>query len=125
MKPLLIENFDAEAAINPYRIVKHGANDYGAAQASAVSDALFGVSDSLGADAAGDRVDIITAGLAEVEYGGNVTRGDWLTSDANGKAIAASPATGVNNNTIGQARISGVSGDIGKVQLAPGQIQGA
>lgn len=125
MKPLLIENFDAEAAISPHRIVKYGAADLGVLHGAAATDKMCGVSDSLGADASGDRVDIVTHGVTDVEYGGAVTRGDWLTSDANGKAVAAAPAAGVNNNVIGQARVSGVDGDIGKVRLVPHQIQGA
>jgi hypothetical protein len=125
MKPLLTENFIAGAAVSPYRIVKHGAADGQVLQGAAVGDAIFGVSDSLGADAANDRIDVHTAGLADVEYGGAVTRGDELTTDANGKAVAAAPAVGVNNNIVGQARVSGVAGDIGKVQLSPGLVQGA
>jgi len=124
-KTILTENFEAGAAISPYRIVKPGAADGEVIQAAAVGDALFGVSDSLGADADGDRVDIITMGVAEVELGGTVTRGGLITSDANGKGVAAAPAVGVNNRVIGVARVSGVAGDIIDVQLCPGQIQGA
>jgi hypothetical protein len=123
-KTILMENLEAGAAISPYRIVKPGAADNKAIQAAAVSDAMFGVADSLGAAAAGDRVDVITSGVAEVELGGTVTRGGMITSDANGKGVAAAPAAGTNNRVIGIARVSGVSGDIIDVQLSPGQIQG-
>lgn len=122
-KPVLVENFTAGAAVSPYRIVMPGAADGFVLQATAVTDALFGVSDNLGA-ASGRRLDVITAGLAAVVYGGTVARGDWLTSDATGRAIAAAPSAGVNNNVIGQARNAGVVGDIGSVQIAPGRIQG-
>ncbi len=125
MKPILTENFTAGAAIAPYRICKPGAADGAALQAAANTDAMDGVSDSLGAAAAGDRVDIHTMGVVEVEYGGTVTRGGQLTSDADGKAIAAAPGAGVNMRVIGLARVSGVAGDICLVRLAPGQIQGA
>jgi len=124
-KPTVTENFSAEAAINPYRLIKPGTADGYAAQADGSTAALFGVSDELGADAAGDRVDIHTGGSPDVEYGGTVTRGDLLTSDADGKAIAAAPAAGVNARVAGIARVSGVAGDIGRIQLSPGQIQGA
>lgn len=124
MKPILTENFTASAAIAPRRITKYGSTDGTALQGAGVDDALFGVSDELGADAAGDRVDIHTLGGVDVEYGGNVTRGDVLTSDAVGRAVAAAPAAGVNNRIIGQARVSGVLGDIGQVQLGPGLVQG-
>ena len=124
MKPILTENFTAGAAIAPCRICKPGAADGEALQAAGSTDAMDGVSDSLGAAAAGDRVDIHTMGVVEVEYGGAVTRGDQLTADADGKAVTAAPGAGVNMRIIGPARVSGVAGDICLVRLAPGQIQG-
>lgn len=122
--PTQTKNFTAGGAITKRRIVKFGAADFTVIQAAAATDAMFGVAAELDA-ASGARVDVHTAGLAEVEYGGNVTRGQLLTSDANGKAVAAAPAEGVNNAVIGRAMLSGVSGDIGSVQIAPGQIQGS
>ncbi len=113
---LFIKACYAGAAILPFRIVKHGAADAFAIQAAAAGDASFGVSDSLGAAAANDPVDIIRGGIAEVIYGGTVTRGDPLTSDASGRAIKA--ATG--NRIIGFAEVSGVVGDRGSVFIAPG-----
>lgn len=85
----LIKTYEADAAIVKYRIVKHGDADGDVAQAAASHDALIGIADRLGA-AAADRVEIVRAGIAEVEYGGTVARGDLLTSDANGKAVVAS-----------------------------------
>jgi hypothetical protein len=123
--PLLIKSWNAEGAIAAFRIVKYGAADGGVLQATAVTEALLGVSGELAAAASGDRIDIVEAGIADVEYGGTVTRGGLLTSDANGKAVAAAPAVGVNNAVIGRARVSGAAGDIGSVNLNPGQIQGA
>lgn len=124
MKPVLTEYFTAEAAISPYRICKSGATDGSALMAAASTAAMFGVSDSLGAAGAGDRVDIFTFGTVEVEYGGTIARDALLTSDANGKAVAATPGAGVNAYIIGIARVSGVAGDIGEVQLSLGRIQG-
>lgn len=121
--PDLIKTFTAETAVAAYRIVKHGSADTNVVQGAASTDALFGVSGLVAGDA-GKRVDITLSGTGEVEYGGNVTRGDWLTSDAAGKAVAAAPAAGVNANVIGRAMVSGVAGDIGSVLLAPGRIQG-
>ena len=113
---LFIKACYAGAAILPFRIVKHGAADAFAIQSAAGADASFGVSDSLGAAAANDPVDIIRGGIAEVVYGGTVTRGDPLTSDAQGRAIKA--ATG--NRIVGFAEVSGVVGDRGSVFIAPG-----
>lgn len=121
--PILTKSYKAGAALAAYRIVKPGSADGEVLLASAVGDALIGVTNEVAA-ASGERQDVIQAGIAEVEFGGTVTRGDWLTTDANGKAVAAAPSAGVNNNVIGRALVSGVAGDIGAVLIAPGRIQG-
>lgn len=121
--PGLIKCYVAETTVGKYRIVKPGSTDDHVVQAAAASEALMGVSGFVGGDAGG-RVDIIKSGITDVEYGGSVTRGDWLTSDANGKAVAAAPVVGANTNVIGRAEVSGISGDIGSVLIAPGRIQG-
>lgn len=113
----------AGAAVAPRRIVKFGASDSAAVQAAASTDLSIGVSD-LGADS-GEPFDVIVDGIGLVEYGGNVTRGQKLTADADGKAVAAAPAAGVNAQIIGIAMVSGVAGDIGSVRIAPGTLQGA
>jgi hypothetical protein len=113
----------AGAAVTKNRIVKFGADDLTAIHAAASTDLLMGVSDNLGA-ASAEPFDVIIDGLALVEYGGTVTRGDLLTADSVGRAIAAAPAAGVNARVIGVAMLSGVIGDIGSVRMAPGRIQG-
>lgn len=121
---LLKTAHDAGGAISAYRIVKHGSADGAVVQAAASTDFLIGVLDNVAAAASGDRCEVNRAGVAEVEYGGNVTRGNPLTSDANGKAVAAAPGAGTNAYIIGFAEVSGVDGDIGSVLIAPGRIQG-
>lgn len=118
----LVKNYTAEAAIAPHRIVKFGAADGGVLQSAAAADAHIGVS-LLGA-AAGERLDVVRDGIAEVEYGAAVTRGDLLTADAQGRAVPAAPAAGVNARVIGIAEVSGVAGDIGAVAVEPGSHQG-
>lgn len=118
-----IKNYIAEAAINPYRICKIGSADGQVLQATGVNDALVGVSTDVGG-ALGERQDVIHVGIADLQLGGTVTRGDWITSDGNGQGVSAAPAAGVNNNVIGRALISGVSGDIVPVLLSPNRIQG-
>lgn len=120
----ITKTYKAGAAITKYRIVKFGADDDHVVQAAAVSDSILGVADSLGEDTTEGPVDIILDGIANVEYGGNITRGAKLTTDANGKAVAAAPAAGTNNQIIGIAMLSGVSGDIGKVLIQQGTVQG-
>jgi len=120
---MLVKGYIAGGVIAAYRIVKFGSSDTAAVQAAAATDSLIGVSE-LGATASGNSVSVIVEGIARVEYGGNVTRGQLLTSDANGKAVAAAPAAGVNNRVVGVAQVSGVSGDIGGVQISLANFQG-
>ena len=121
--PTLIKQGTAEAAIAAYRIVKFGANDGGYVQASAATDSLAGVCESVG-PASGERLDVIKSGIADVEYGGVVTRGQPITADANGKAVAAAPAAGSNVRIIGFAEVSAVAGDIAPAWIEPGIYQG-
>ena len=119
--PGLIKNFSTGAAIEPYRIVTFSAAN--TVSPATASDTLIGVAGTLPADADA-RIDVTLTGIAQVEYGGNVSRGDFLTSDANGKAVAASPGGGTNAPVLGIAMDAGVDGDVGSVLLKQGQIQG-
>jgi len=119
----LTKTLIAGAAIAAYRIVKFGAADTAVLQAAAATDLSIGVSDLGGASA--EPTDVIVEGIAVVEYGGDVTRGAKLTADADGKAIAAAPAAGVNAQVIGIAMLSGVAGDLGSVRISPSVMQGA
>lgn len=121
--PGLIKTYTAQGAIGGRRIVKYGSADRTAVLASAATDAIMGVSERLDA-ADGEPVDVIKSGLAEIVYGGVVTRGDPLTSDADGAAVKAAPAAGTNNRIVGWAEVSGVAGDFGLVNIAPQFIQG-
>jgi Uncharacterized conserved protein (DUF2190) len=113
----------AEASIAAYRIVKPGTSDGNYLQAAAATDFLVGVCESVG-PAIGERVDVIKSGIADVEFGGTVTRGGPVTADASGKAVAAAPGAGSNVRIIGFAEVSAVSGDIAPVLIAPGVMQG-
>ena len=117
LNPILTKNFIAGAAIPACSIVKFGANDNTVIPAAANTDFTLGVTTSLAA-ANADRVDVIFEGVAEVIYGGTVTRGQPLMSDATGRAITAVPGAGVR--IIGIAIQSGVVGDIGSVLLDRG-----
>lgn len=122
--PGLQKNYTAEAAIAAYRIVKFGAADGGVLQAAAATDKLIGVTDRMPAAAAGDRIDVIRTGIAEVEYGGAVAAGELLTADASGRAIVATAAAGANVRVIGIAEVAGVAGDIGSMLIDSGSFQG-
>lgn len=117
------KQYVAETAVGANLIVKPGSTDDYVAQGAAATDYLMGVSAQV-TGSAGERVDIIKEGIADVVYGGTITRGQPLTTDANGKAVAAAPAAGSNVRIIGFAEVSGVSGDIGSVLIGPGVMQG-
>lgn len=121
---MLDKEFEAgAAAVVKWRIAKRDTADDLVIHGAAVGDSLLGVIQHNAA--IGEQVRLRLAGISDVELGGTVTQGDQLTSDANGKAVKAAPAAGVNNRVIGIAMISGVVGDIGSVLIQPGQIQGA
>lgn len=122
--PDLIKNYTAGGTINPYRIVKFGSNDGEVVQGAAATDLLIGVVNIPAIAVTGNRVDVVRDGLVLVEFGGTVARGAVVTSDANGKAVAAAPATGVNNRIIGYAEVSAVAGDIADILLEIGTLQG-
>lgn len=105
----------AGAAVAAFRIVKFGTSDTAVVQAAAATDLSIGVSDLGGAS--GEPIDVIVTDIARVEYGGNVTRGQLLTADADGKAVAAAPAATASARVIGVAMLSGASGDIGSVLI--------
>lgn len=118
----LARTYIADATITKHRLVKITGQKT-CAQAAAVSDAILGVADSLGA-ATGETLDVILDGVAVVELGGTVTVGALLTSDASGRAVAAAPAAGTNNRVIGIAMVAGVVGDLGSVLIKQGTTQG-
>lgn len=118
-----LRNYTAGAAIGAFLIVKPGAADGTVVAAAGPADFLMGVNDSV-APALGERVDIVKSGIADVVFGGAVTRGQPLTSDATGRAVAAAPAVGANVRIIGFAEESAVAGDIGPMLVAPGLMQG-
>ena len=123
LTPGMAKNFKAEAAVTKPRFVNFGAADTRVVLGAASTDAIIGVSSEVDA-AINGPCDVFFSGMPEIEYGGNVTRGDWLTSDATGRAVAAAPGAGVNANVGGKAMVSGVVGDIGVIFIAPCRIQG-
>lgn len=121
---ILEKSVKCAAAVAAFTICKPGADDDHAVVSAAVGDKLIGVFQHA-TTVAEQEVRIMLEGISRVIYGGNVAFGDPLTSDANGKAVAATPAAGVNNRIIGFAMCAGVANDIGFCRLAPGVMQGA
>jgi hypothetical protein len=113
----------ASAIGTAYTIAKFGADDDTLSAATSSSEELIGVFQHTTADA-GEEARVMLTGISRIELGGTVQRGDWLTADANAKAVNAGPAPGVNASVIGRALASGAAGDIIPALLAPGRIQG-
>jgi len=116
------KQMSAGGTINEATIVKFGADDENVVAATAVSETLVGVAQH--AAASGERVRVMTSGISRLKIGGTVTRGDYVTTNGSAQGVAAAPAGGTNNGIIGIALQSGVNGDIIRVQLAQGRIQG-
>lgn len=117
--------FEAGATVNNFRLVKFGAGDRIVVQADAATDSIIGIADTAATSCAlGEKLDVVLEGVFPVTYGGTVTRGQLLTANSSGQAIAAAPAAGSNVSVIGRAMVSGVSGDLGSVLINPGSLQG-
>jgi hypothetical protein len=80
-----------------------------AAASAATGQPIMGTTGKIGASAVGNMTDVHRAGLNPVQLGGTVNAGDWLTSDANGKAIAT---TTIGHQVIGRAEQPGIADDI-------------
>jgi hypothetical protein len=116
----------AEENISQYRIVKPGSADGTAVAATAATDNLIGVvleengNDPSDTVLDGEMFDYAVEGDIPVEYGDTVTKGDWLTSDGQGRAV---PCDSDGQETIGKALVGGILGDIGVVEIAKGTYQ--
>lgn len=119
----LEKSFRCAAAIAEARLVVFGANDDTVALATASTGEIIGITQHA-TGAAGDEVRVMLTGIAELRLGGTVTRGNRLTSDANGQGVAIGAVAGTNYNSIGMALASGVSGDIIPVLITQNRPQG-
>lgn len=118
--PVLTKSYLASAAVAAFRVMK-ASGDKTVAVASAATDLLVGSSGSLGVDSGG-MADVVEVGIDEVRLGGNVSFGDPLTADANGKAIKAVPVDATTVRVFGFARANGVADDIIPYLAAPGML---
>lgn len=121
--PSLVSNYTAGGTVRARRIVVFDTTDGVVVEAGSATASSIGVSTEVEA-LAGEPCDVIRFGAADVVFGGTVVRGALVTSDAQGRAVTASPAAGVNNRVIGIADVSAVVGDIGPILVSPGSIQG-
>lgn len=112
----LTKNLTATTAIPARTLVKFGAADGTGVPAVDGAAFIFGVSHEIDT-AVGERCSVHGIGnIADVLYGGTVTRGDALTADAQGRAVAT---TTTGARCVGFAEVSGVVGDIGSTIVTP------
>lgn len=124
MNPGLIKNYTAGGVIAPNRYVMWGVTAGEVVQATAGAR-VCGICIQPGGVVQGQRVDVVRTGLMEVEFGGTVAPNDPLISDAQGRAVKATPAAGVNANLAGFADLPAVAGDIVPHIVTPSTMQGA
>jgi hypothetical protein len=122
MQPGIRRNYRAQGAIGRYRFATFGTADGTVKQAADDSATIIGVAHDIDL-VDGERGDIVRDDFPGIEYGGAVTRGDYLTADSEGRAIPITPpAAGETVHYGGIAEVSGVVGDICPVWLEPGVL---
>ncbi|WNY73390.1 DUF2190 family protein [Pasteurella multocida] len=113
--PELIIAYSTEGEIKGYRIVAFGEEKDAVKQATATTDKLIGVSTRV-PKASGEHVDVVRSGLYPVIYGDTVKRGEFLTTDAQGRAVKATSKQAY----IGVAEEDGEEDDLGSLLIVPG-----
>ena len=123
----LVKNLTAAAAIKPRRVVVFGATEGEvSAAASATAKPLVGVTGIVGATDAKQRVDVYLDGVRDVEAGAAFGQGVYLTSDAEGRVIAAAPAATVTQHTIGKSLGASTGlGELVPVHILPAPLSNA
>jgi hypothetical protein len=120
----IVKTFVAAGAIGHRRLVAFTANDGEVALATSPDDPIAGVVDFPSGATAGQRIDVVLFGPAEVVCGGDITPGDPITADADGAAVAAAPAEGVNAATAGYLLTGAESGDFARAIVQRGTLTG-
>lgn len=108
--PMLTLSYLASAAISAYTAVKL-ASDTTVAEATDPGDYIIGVSGALDIDS-GEPCPVIAQGVAEMKAGGAITRGQLVTCDSNGDAVATDGFTMVTavvaGSTAGAITVTGI-----------------
>jgi Uncharacterized conserved protein (DUF2190) len=115
----LVLAYKPESDIPKHRLVKFGVSDTSVTIATDNAATFIGVTTDIDAALGEPQCDVVRSQLAKVVYGAAVTKGDFLGSDAQGRAI---PVTTASTNYAGIAEISGVVDDIGSFLVCPGKI---
>jgi len=107
--PVLEQTAKITTNVEANRLLKFASADGEMALATSAADLPAAISRRK--RSAGDRDDVGVIGIFPCEYGGNVTRGQRLTSDASGRGVLATAGDEVH----GIAWESGVLGTIGSI----------
>lgn len=97
----------ADLSAKQHYIVKLDSTEDQVVLASAATDAILGVLQNK--PTSGQYGSIAISGVTKVIAGGNVSAGNMVTADANGKAVAT---TNAGDSVLGMALTAAVSGDI-------------
>jgi len=119
MNNILAKSYSTGALVAASRLVKWGGSDFTVIQGTDGAAALLGVSVEHVNPPIGGFIDVTRLGLQYVELGGTVTRGQYVTSDANGKGVAAAIVAGATLHVVGIAEESGVAGEKILVMVHP------
>lgn len=114
--------YTAGATVNAYRIVKFDSSDTTVIQGAAATDTTIGINQSPQAALVGQPVMVAFQGVGLVELGGTVVRGDLLSTDTVGRAVASLAAP--TDRVIGVALQSGGSGTVIRVSISPSKNGG-
>lgn len=119
----MVKTFTATSLVEKRRIVAFGAAS-GLAQQALPGANLLGVSGVRGAQP-GTPLDVYLSDVHGVECGGALEAGDYVTADAQGRAIKAEPAVGATMQVIGRT-LDGcdAAGAICDILIQPQQITG-
>lgn len=112
------KSFVAAGPIGHRRFVKFTANDGEVALATAATDLIAGVTDYPSGAKAGERIDVILLGPAEVVAGGAITPGANITAGADGVAVAAAAGSA----TAGFVMTAAAQGDFVRAFIQRGSV---
>ena len=123
MTPKLIKSYAAAADTLGKRIAAFAIAEGQVAAAASDTDKIFGVVDEYGAKA-GSPLDVVECGEAAVEAGGDIDAGEFVTADAQGRAVVAAPGAGETVRCAGIATRDAVEGDIFDIIVLPVPLTG-
>lgn len=111
--------FKAGGAIALGQAVKFSGTDgKTVVKATAATDKIIGINQSVTTVASGDQVEIALPGGGGVgTAGGTIAAGDFLTADSSGDIVAT---TTENDRVIGMAMVDAVDNDVFAVELIAG-----